>query len=378
MASSENAELEELIRRTTTGTDPSLPVSGGSGDDDSDGGSSFDLSTLVLVARKSLPWAVLLVMLGLTASWLYLRYTKPVYKASSVLKIDERSEAGNLGLGALTGNGDGGRGAQLAGEVELIKSALTYKKLKQVVPLDINYYTQGTVLESELFSVSPFRVEYTISDQAYYNRKFNVTFVSANTYRLEVALGSESLGGTYKLGQAVQLPGIQLRLLPTSSTPASPGFSEVPYHFIVLDDNTINGYLDRNLTTEVLNAGANTLQISFQDYNRFKAQRIVNALDSVYRDAKVARKQESTEKALAYLDQQLAATGNSLAKAEDNLKTFVQQNGTYDAKGELGTITEKISGIQKDRLELEQKLALLNEVSQLSTQERITLNDDAS
>jgi tyrosine-protein kinase Etk/Wzc len=215
MASSENAELEELIRRTTTGADTSLPSNGSAGEEASDDGGGFDLNTLVIVARKSLPWAVLLVMLGLTASWLYLRYTKPVYKASSVLKIDERSEAGNLGLGAMTG--EGGRGAQLAGEVELIKSALTYKKLKQVVPLDINYYTQGTVLEAELFSVSPFRVEYTISDQAYYNRKFNVTFISPDTYRLNVALGSDNLGSTYKLGQAVQLPGIQLRILPTST-----------------------------------------------------------------------------------------------------------------------------------------------------------------
>ena len=152
MALSENAELEELIRRSTTGTEAALPVSSGSGDDDSEGESSFDLATLVLVARKSLPWAVLLLLLGLTGSWLYLRYTKPVYKATSVLKIDERSDASTIGLGAVTGSGDAsGRGAaQLAGEVELIKSGLTYKKLKQVVPLDVNYYTQGTVLESEL------------------------------------------------------------------------------------------------------------------------------------------------------------------------------------------------------------------------------------
>jgi tyrosine-protein kinase Etk/Wzc len=304
---------------------------------------------------------------------------RPAYKATSVLKIDERSDASTIGLGAVGGGGNetGNRGAaQLAGEVELIKSGLTYKKLKQVVPLDVNYYSQGTVLETELFGASPFRVEYTISDPAYYNRKFNVNYVNATTYRLSVTTGSETLGGTYKLGQPVQLPGIQLQLL--ASTGVGAGASDVAYHFIILDDNTINGYLDKNLTAEVLNASANTLQISFQDYNRQKAQRLVNALDSVYRDAKVARKQESTEKALAYLDQQLRETGNSLAKAEDNLKQFVQLNGTYDAKSELGTITAKITGIDKERADLEQKLTLLNEVARISRQERLTPNDDGT
>ena len=57
------------------------------------------MATLVLVARRSLLWLLLLIMLGTTASWLYLRYTKPVYKSASLLKIDERTEADALGSG---------------------------------------------------------------------------------------------------------------------------------------------------------------------------------------------------------------------------------------------------------------------------------------
>ncbi|MEJ7659401.1 MAG: hypothetical protein WKG07_07150 [Hymenobacter sp.] len=67
---------------------------------------------------------------------------------------------------------------------------------------------------------------------------------------------------------------------------------------MLLDDNTINAYLNRNLKVEILNPSANTIQISFQDNNRLKAQRIVNALDTVYHDVKLAHKQDN--------DQQLA------------------------------------------------------------------------
>ncbi|RZK35787.1 MAG: hypothetical protein EOO61_11385, partial [Hymenobacter sp.] len=376
MAMSENAELEELIRRTTTGADGSPPISTTATDDEEAEG-SFDISTLVLAVRRSLPWAALLIMLGLMSSWLYLRYTKPIYRASSVLKIDERSNASDLGLGALAGSG-GDNSSQLSGEVELIKSNLTYKRLKQVVPLDVNYYTQGTVLETELFGNSPFKVVYTISDAAYYNRKFNIEYIDAKTYRLSVNVGADILTGTYAFGQLVKLPGISFSLISTTTEENNESFSDTPYHFTLLEDNAITAYLDRNLTAEVINPSANTIQISFQDNNRLKAQRIVNALDSVYRDAKVARKQESTEKALAYLDQQLAANGINLAKAEDNLKVFVEQNGTYDAKGQLGDIGEKLAEIQKGRLELEQKLGLLTEVGRLASQELITANENGT
>ncbi|MDQ2770009.1 MAG: hypothetical protein M3Y54_05855, partial [Bacteroidota bacterium] len=100
MANNENQELEALIRNATGGD----PVAGtpapslASTADADEEAASFDIATLVLVARRSLLWVVLLLLLGSTASWLYLRYTKPVYKSSSLLKIDERNEGSALGL----------------------------------------------------------------------------------------------------------------------------------------------------------------------------------------------------------------------------------------------------------------------------------------
>ena len=175
----ENSELEELIRNATGAgaVSSAAPVAPAvEGDDDQAGG--LDLSTLVIVARRSLLWLLLLVALGATASWLYLRYTKPVYQSASLLKIDERARAEDLGLtGQMAPAADKARGSKLAGEVELIKSGIIYKRLKDTLALDVNYYVQGTVLESELYGVSPFQVQYKITDPSLYNRKFNVKFL---------------------------------------------------------------------------------------------------------------------------------------------------------------------------------------------------------
>ena len=117
MAINENTELEELIRNATGASAPPETPALRAAPEDDDDVPSLDIATLVLVARRTLLWLLLLLALGVTASWLYLRYTKPVYKSSSLLKIDERAQANELGLAGQMGASiaDKARAGKLAG-----------------------------------------------------------------------------------------------------------------------------------------------------------------------------------------------------------------------------------------------------------------------
>lgn len=370
MAVSENIELEELIRQANVTGDPNTPPPPGQADDEDTDGNGLDLTILVAVARRSLPWVVLLLTLGLASAWLYLRYTKPVYRASSVLKIDEQQTASVLGIG----NGrEDGISSKLAGEIELIKSELTYTRLKKLVSLDVNYYAKGTVLENELFSTSPFSVEYSISDNSYYNRSFEVEFLDKQQYKISVPSGTEVTTGTYSLGQMVRLPGLNLRLLRNERYSPAIGNS---YHFTIIDDGSINNYLNNNLSIGVLNPNANTIQIAFTDYNNLKAAAIVNALDSVYLQAKIEEKSLQTTKIRAFVTTQLKEYGKKLASAEDNLKDFVVRNSTYDAKSEFTSAVSRQESLIEQRLVLEEGLELLDEVKRLADNAQLTVRDN--
>ena len=385
MATNENVELEELIRRATSpapsesaalGAVPPPTLNLGS-DEDDDESLSLDVGTLLLVARRSLLWVLLLIGLGITSSWLYLRYTKPVYKSASLLKIDERTEANDLGLSASMATGaDIPRANKLAGEVELIKSNLIYNQLKKSLALDVNYYLQGTVLENELYNTSPFHVTYTITDPTLYNRKFNVIFISLTRFKLGFLGQGRTMGGEFDLDQPISLPGISLRITGNQKLLSEPGTLEPSYHFTIQNDVTINSYLDRNLAVEIVNPDANTIQIAFTDFNPSKAQSIVNNIDTVYLHEKVARKQEANDKKLRFLDEQLTENRNSLQAAEQNLQNYVGKNKTYDPKGDLVTIGTKLEKQQADRLVLEQKIKLLNDVAALANQEQLTPSEN--
>ena len=372
MASNENTEIEELIRNATGGgPQPPVAMAGPEGDNE-DEGPSLDLATLVLVARRSLLWLLLLLSLGLTASWLYLRYTKPVYSSASLLKIDEKTEAANLGLASqMAAPGiEKARGSKLAGEVELIKSGIIYRRLKDSLALDVNYYVQGTVLESELYGSSPFRVRYKVTDASLYNRKFNLKFVGSNRFRLEYMGLGRAMSGEYALGQPILLPGIRLDV--TGTRDLTEDNRDADYHFTIQDEGTVNGYLDRNLAVEIVNPDANTIQISFKDFNPAKAQSIVNKIDTVYLEEKLSRKRESTEAQLRFLNKQMDETQRNLQQAEEGLKRFAEATKTFDVKSDAGAFSQKLEKLEEDRPKLEQKLALLGEIRRLAGQDRIT------
>ena len=375
MAIKENAELEALIRNAIDGNaEPPTATLVGAAADEEDAGVTLDLSTLALVARRSLLWLLLLLALGGASAWLYLRYTKPLFKSLSVLKIDQRTEAGALGLGnqlpAIQSQGS----SKLAGEVQLIKSEIIYKQLRDSLGLDVNYYVQGTVLESELYNNSPFHITYTIKNRELYNKNISLAFVSPTRYSIKYSGPNTSLSGEYAFDQQVSLPGIELRLTPTRYFDAAA--RDEKYHFTIQDAGTVNAYLEKNLSVNILSPDANTIQISFTDFNPSKAQRIVNKVDTVYLYAKVLREQEKAALTLRFLDQQLGINYDNLQRAENRMQGFVERTKTYDVRSEVAAFAAKAEALEEQRLKLNQGLVLLNDIARMMQQNHLTRNED--
>jgi capsular exopolysaccharide synthesis family protein len=325
------------------------------------GGSDVDFIMLLSIVRKSLVWVILLVFLGLTGAYLFIRYTKPLYKSSSTLKIDEQSEAGRLGLGVDVENQQAI--ANLSGEIEIIKSNLIYEKLKQKLPLHISYYALGNVLNEELYGNAPFRVTYQITNEGFYDKNFNVTFLDENRYQLAYQTGDQTVTEEYTLAQTVKKPGFTFSL--TTTAPISESVLTQQYYFIINSNSAINQYLTTNLAVAVNNLDANTIDISFTDHNPGKARDIVNAIDTVYLNQKIALKDLATRQTLSFLDDQLQETKENLSASEVKMEDFVRQNKTYDVKADVGNRMAKLEELNKQRLGVRLQISLLDEITRL-------------
>src|SRR6185437_2225542 len=154
----------------------------------------FDIAKLLVVTTKSIIWVVLLISVSLSGAILYLRYTKPVYESSSIIKLDSRTQASAIGLGIggrEEGNSFSGNMSALSGEIEVIKSQLVYEKVIKRMDLNVSYFAYGNILYEERYKTSPFFVEYKITNPSFYDRRFDVKITDSSSFSLGYKIGEE-------------------------------------------------------------------------------------------------------------------------------------------------------------------------------------------
>ena len=146
---------------------------------------SFDLDKFLHVFKGSLIYIIAVFILSSAVAYLgFVRWSKPVYESSSVLKLDFESEATTLGLGS---NVEAMELAELSGEIELLKSKLFFSRVADVVEMDVSYYYYGNVLEDERYNNSPFKLTYELKNLAFYDRPIDLEILDNDWFVLSYA-----------------------------------------------------------------------------------------------------------------------------------------------------------------------------------------------
>ena len=107
--------------------------------DDSD---SFDFVNLYLTIKRLLPWIVLCGIIGLAGSFLFLKFTKPVYQVKAKLLIKENdSKMGGMGKGTdmLQSLGIMSGSNSVDNELEIITTYSVLDKVVKDLQLNISY-----------------------------------------------------------------------------------------------------------------------------------------------------------------------------------------------------------------------------------------------
>lgn len=166
----------------------------------------FELGLFIHLARKSFWWVVLFFFLAFAASFVYLRYTQPIYESASTLQLKESNQA-NMVLDLK----EMGEKKDIAGDIEIIKSKEFLKTIFDKLPLDISYYSEGEVLRFELYKTAPYQIDYEIKSPDAYNYKYYVFFPSKNEVKLNAVSPTESYEKVIPVGELVDLGMVEIR-----------------------------------------------------------------------------------------------------------------------------------------------------------------------
>ncbi len=159
----------------------------------------FELPIFFHILKKSRLIFVFLVLLVTTFTFLYLRYTKPVYQTSSIIQINTDNSPNNKFLQI----DDIYENSNIDNIIELLKSKEFLKRVFNKLDLKVSYFNDGTFLSEELYTSSPFEFYVSVKNASIYDTPIYIKFVDADMYKLTI--NKKEYPDTYKVGKNYKL-----------------------------------------------------------------------------------------------------------------------------------------------------------------------------
>src|SRR5690606_37856316 len=131
---------------------------------------------------------------------------------------------------------------------------------------------------------------------------------------------------------------------------------EKGYFFTIHSRESQLQYLTRNLSAEPLNYNANTIRISFKDYNASKAQYILNKIDTLYLIYSNEQKNLANRQKINWLSNELAQIEAKMEGFEDYFENFTLQNKTNNLDDDLKNIVKQINELDSQLFRLTQRI----------------------
>ena len=318
---------------------------------------SFSSEKLILILKKYWIWIPISILLSSIGAHYYLKYSKPVYQASSLIRLEVQKEASNAGFAIQ----NPAQFENLEGEIELIRSQRVAQEVINRINLSVSYFAVGNILTTEIYKTSPFKVMIN-SDPRYmfYDKDFYLTFVSDYEFSFREEKADKKESKIYKVGDAIEIGNFKFNI--QWSEIKEYDIEGKEYYFRINSNGALLGYLTNQLQVVSNSDAARTISISFTDCSRDKAKDIVNSYDTVYLKQSLDKKQKSHEQTLLFIKTQIEETSVKLEAYENELKSFVQKNGSVAPNDEIGILAKEMQDLEKQKIELAKSLKSYAEI----------------
>lgn len=308
----------------------------------------IDVSKLGAILRSNWIWIVFIFLFANMSAYVVIRYSKNVYESQSVLKLDIKSDATELGIQKIVEDQSANI---MSGEIELIQSKLFLTRIVDSLGINVTYFSRGEVLDYELYKTAPFRVVADIQDNSYYNTP--ILLKPTDPGHFVITMNDKGKTAQGRFGKPLELPGATLTIAATKK----PFEENINYIFLLASHEAILNYLQANVTVQPLDLNANTISVSFKDNNPAKARDMVNKIDSMYLQFSDEQKNLANIQKIHWLNNELTQIEQKMESYEEYFEDFTLQNRTNDLDEDLKRTVNSINLLDSQRFDLSTRIA---------------------
>lgn len=305
---------------------------------------------------------------------LYVKFTLPVYQASSSILIDDENSS-PANVTDLLSSDLFGTNLNLPTEIGILRSRTVLQETIKRLNLETQYWSTTNYPSQPLYPKSPIKVEVDTFIREYKDLPFIVTILDINHFNLEVDYDGDKLPVFYlnqkfAFGQEIKTDHFSFKLQKGISLPPAIGAT---YEFKVRSSNKLIAEMLENLAAEPLDKEANIVRLTYLDVIPVRALDILNEIGKVYIDLDIQDKAEVASLTLKFVDEQLSNTGSMLSSNEQEMQAFKEKNKTVDLSEESKAVLQKLNVLDLDRVKNNIEItSLQNLFNYLTTNEDIT------
>lgn len=303
----------------------------------------------IAIVRRSIPWIAIFLLLSFGVAMIYLRYTPPIYSASSRLMFQEPKSSEALEFMQ-------DKKKDVLNDVAIIQSKAFISRISGKLPLEISYFSRGSILIEEFYKNTPFKMTISVKDSAIYNKEIDFKFHNREYYSLFYKIrNKEFKQERLKFGEFYGNDHFEFIAIFPENWKLNQVIDE-DFYFVINTTTKIVGDIVSKLRISIGDRRAQTIKIRALDRKGLKAIDLVNALAAEYTSYDRERQMTSADNVLEFLEEQLDTIANDLVRHENVIKSFRLRSGIVNPEFEqtflynqLNTLDERILQLQLER-----------------------------
>jgi capsular exopolysaccharide synthesis family protein len=318
----------------------------------------FDIGVLAFLFNKSKFFIALFFVLAFSTTFLYLRYSQPIYESKAVVQINDSKTDDILKLNSFE-NGNN----VIAEAIEQIKSKVFLKRVVEKLDISVNYFSEGTFKNNELYHQSPYFIKINPKAGFKYDEKIYVELNSSLNGGV-IKYGGKNL--KFTINSWLKNPEFDVNIFInpelSKEVVASIVKDNKALYFTLSDMEVVTSVLQSKIEIRMINEMAKTILITVKDVNFIKSTDIVNAITEEYLTYDVERKSESSRNILSFIELQLGVVFNDLKSSEGDLRKFKQEKKLNEKDLLINSELTRYSSIEEQLLKVEMEEKIISEI----------------